>query len=137
MTDRDQRLTFALLWVFALFNYTYADIGMLFSMFVYPDGLERLQRGLGNGATTDAFFLGGAILMEVAFVAMLLSWIGSIGLARWANILGGLLFTGVILAILFGSGGLPPLNYYTLYEVIEVATTSYIVWRAWKWRFSP
>lgn len=133
MSERDQRLTFALLWIFALFNYTYADIGMLFSMFVYPHALESLQRGLGDGAMTDAFFLGGAILMEIAFVAILFSWLAGHRLARWTNIIVGTLFTLVILAILFASGRPPPLNYYTLYEVIEVATTSCIVWRAWRW----
>lgn len=133
MSERDQSLTFSLLWIFALFNYTYADIGMLFSMFVYPHALESLQRGLGGGAMTDAFFLGGAILMEIAFVAVLVSWLASHRVARWTNIIVGTLFTLVILAILFASGRLPPLNYYTLYEVIEVVTTSYIVWRAWHW----
>lgn len=131
MSERDERLTFSLLWIFALFNYVYADIGMLFSMFVFPGELERLQRGLGGMA--DAFFLGGAILMEISFVAMLLSWLASYRVARWANILAGVLFTLAILAILFGPGRLPPLNYYTLYEVIEIATTSYITWRAWTW----
>jgi hypothetical protein len=134
MSDRDQRITFSLLWVFALFNYTYADIGMLFSMFVYPGALERLLRGLGGGAMTDAFFLGGAILMEIGFAAILLSWLASHRIARWTNIGIGMLFTLVILAILFASGRPPPLNYYTFYEAIEVATTAYIVWRAWKWR---
>lgn len=134
MSDRDQRITFSLLWIFALFNYTYADIGMLFSMFVYAGAAERLRQGLGGGAMTDAFFLGGAILMEIGFAAVLLSWLASHRIARWANIGIGALFTLVILAILFAPGGLPPLNYYTLYEGIEVATTAYIVWRAWNWR---
>lgn len=133
MSERDQRLGFSLLWVFALFNYVYADIGMLFSMSLQPGELERVQRGLGSRETTDAFFLGGAILMEISFVAMLMSWFASHRLARWANIIAGTLFTFVIGAILLGAGRIPPLNYYTLYEVVEIATTSYITWRAWHW----
>ena len=49
MTDRDQRLTFVILWLFALFNYIYGDIGMIFSLFVHPEQLERLRRGLTSG----------------------------------------------------------------------------------------
>ena len=37
MTERDQRLTFVVLWVFAIFNYIYGDIGMIFSLYVEPE----------------------------------------------------------------------------------------------------
>ena len=135
MTERDERLTFALLWAFVLFNYIYADIGMVFSIFIDPALLQRIQQGLGgSGAMTDAFFLGGAVLMEVSIATMLLSWLGSLRVARWANILAGILFTIVILFTLLGSGRVPPLNYYTFFQVIEIGATAYIAWRAWNWR---
>ena len=133
MTERDQRLTFVVLWVFAIFNYIYGDIGMVFSIFVHPEELVRLRQGLGSGGMSDTFFLGGAILMEVAFATMLMSWIARHGVARWANILAGVLFT-LVMAIITFARGVPPLNYYSFCGVIEIVTTAYISWRAWNWR---
>ena len=137
MSQRDQRLTFVLLWIFTLFNYVYGDIGMIFSLFVYPDELDRLQKGLTGGGNTDLYFLGGAILMETAFVTMLLSWLASSPVARWANVIVGILFTlvmGVILLAPVARGRMPPLNYYSFCAVVESIATVAIVWRAWNWR---
>ena len=48
MTDRDQRLTFVILWLFALFNYIYGDIGMIFSLFVSPEHNRSMSAALKN-----------------------------------------------------------------------------------------
>lgn len=133
MTERDQRLTFVILWLFALFNYIYGDIGMIFSIFVHPDQLARLQKGLTSAGNTDLYFLAGAVLMEISFAAMLLSWLARHSLARWTNIIAGILFTLVMLVIVFAKG-IPPLNYYSFCGVIEIGATAYITWRAWHWR---
>jgi hypothetical protein len=137
MTDRDQRLTFVILWLFALFNYIYGDIGMIFSLYVEPEQLARLQKGLTSGGHTDLYFLGGAVFMEVSFLAMLLSWVAPHNVARWVNVFAGILFTlamAVILLAPLGRGRLPPANYYSFCAVVEIITTVAIVWRAWKWR---
>lgn len=137
MSDRDQRLTFVILWLFALFNYVYGDIGMIFSLYVEPEQLARLQAGLTSGGHKDLFFLGGAMFMEVSFLALLLSWIAPHKVARWANILAGILFTLAMAAILvapLGRGRLPPANYYSFAAMVEIVATVTIVWRAWQWR---
>ena len=137
MTERDQRLTFVILWIFALFNYVYGDIGMVFSLFVHPDQLERLRQGLFGGGNSDLYFLGGAVLMEIAFLTMLLSWLGSYRLARWMNMVAGVLFTLVMAVLLLAPvarGHLPPLNYYSFCAVVEIVATLAITWRAWTWR---
>lgn len=137
MTDRDQRLTFVILWLFALFNYIYGDIGMIFSLFVSPEQLERLRQGLTAGGRTDLYFLGGAVLMEIAFLAMLLSWLASHRWARRVNIIAGILFTLVMAMLLLAPlarGHLPPLNYYSFCAVVEIIATVTITWRAWTWR---
>lgn len=137
MTDRDQRLTFVVLWLFALMNYIYGDIGMLFQLTVAPELLARLQRGLTSGGHTDLYFLGGAIFMNIAFLAMLLSWIGSERVARWWNVGAGILFTvamAVILLAPVARGRMPPLSYYSFCAVVEIIATVTITWRAWHWR---
>ena len=65
MSDRDQRLTFVILWLFAMMNYIYGDIAMIFSLLVHPEQLARLQQGLTAGGKEDLYFLGGAIFMNV------------------------------------------------------------------------
>ena len=133
MSERDQRLTFVVLWAFVLFNYIYGDIGMAFSVLIDPAQMARLQEMVTGMGPTDLFFLGGAVLMEISILTLLLSWVARHNVARWANILAGILFTVVMIVIIFARG-VPPLNYYTLYGVIEIAATAYIAWRAWNWR---
>jgi len=137
MSDRDQRLTFVILWVFALMIYIYGDIGMIFSLFAHPDQMEKLRVGLTGGGNADLYFLAGAVLMEIAFLAMLLSWLARHAVARWMNIGAGILFTfvmGVLLLAPLARGQLPPLNYYSFCAVVEIVTTIAIAWRAWRWR---
>jgi hypothetical protein len=137
MTDRDQRLTFVILWLFTLMNYVYGDIGMLFSLTVDPAMLARLQHGLTSGGHADAYFLGGAIFMEIAFLMLPVSWLASQRTARLANIGAGILFTLAMAAILLapiGRGHAPPVNYYSFCALVEIIATLAIVWRAWNWR---
>lgn len=137
MTERDERLTFVILWLFTLFNYIYGDIGMIFSLFVDPARADRLRAGLTSGGMEDAFFLGGAILMNIAFVTLVLSWLANRRVARWANIGAGILFTLVMAVILLAPvtrGRMPPLNYYSFCAVVEIIATVTIAWRASKWK---
>ena len=133
MPERDQRLTFVILWAFVLFNYIYGDIGMIFTVLIDPHMVARIQQTVSGMGSIDLFFLVFAMLMEVSFVALLLSWLAPQAVARWANILAGVLFTLVMLVIVF-AGGVPPANYYTFFGLIEIAATAYIAWRAWNWR---
>ena len=132
---RDAKLTFAFAWIFVLFNYVYADIGSVFMVISRPELMARLQGGLyGSVALTQWVFIGGAILMEICIAMIPLSWMLGHKANRRANLAAGTLFTLVILLILFGSGRVPPLNFYTFFEIVEIATTSWIVWRAWRWK---
>src|SRR5689334_6745542 len=80
------------LWLFTLMNYIYGDIGMLFSPAIDPALLARLQKGLTSGGHADAYFLGGAIFMEISFLMLPISWLANSRVTRVANIGAGLLF---------------------------------------------
>lgn len=139
MTDRDQRLTLIILWLFALMNYIYGDIGMIFSLFIDPEQLARLQKGLTSGGHADAYFLGGAIFMNIAFLMLPVSWLASQRVARIANIGAGIIFTlamAVILLAPLARGHIPPVNYYSFCAIVEIITTVIIVRRAWNWRLA-
>jgi hypothetical protein len=130
--------TLTMLWIFVLFNYVYADIGTVFIIFTRPDLLERIQSGrFGSFQLTQGFLLGGAILMEICIAMIPLSWKLPRGPNRIANILVGTLFTAVILMTLLASGKVPPLNFYTFFQVIEICSTAAIVAIAWRWRAEP
>jgi hypothetical protein len=129
------RATLALAWSFVLFNYIYADIGTFAVILMRADLLARFQGGaFGSVHLTKSFMLAAAVLMEIPIGMVLLSWILSYRANRIANILAGALMTLVILFTLFGAGTVPQINFYTLYEVIEIAATAAIVWYAWRWR---
>ena len=133
MSERDQRLTFVILWAFVLFNYIYGDIGMIFSVLIDPDMVARIRRTVSGMGSVDLFFLVFAMVMEASFATLLLSWLAPLRIARWANIITGILFT-LLMAVIIFAGGVPPANYYTFFGLVEIAATSYIAWRAWRWR---
>lgn len=137
MSDRDNRLTFVILWLFAMMNYIYGDIAMIFSLFAHPEQLVRLRQGLTAGGKEDLYFLGGAIFMNIAFLMLPVSWLATQRTARRANIAAGITFTAAMAALLlapFARGHMPPANYYSLFALIEIVATLTIVARAWKWR---
>jgi len=105
------------LWIFATFNYIYADVLTLFD--------KSVATNLSQGS-----LLGAAILVETAIVMVLLSRILPYRANRWSNIIVGVINT---LAVLISLTVATPALYYIFFAVIEIATTSFIVWYAWNW----
>ena len=126
----DMRVRFSTLWVFAVFNYLYADILTLMD----PEILRQLTTGrVGSLQMTQGFLLGAAILIETAIAMVLLSRVLQYRANRWANMVIGVLHTvAVALSLVFGGG--TPAPYYLLIAVIEIACTSLIIWYAWRWK---
>jgi hypothetical protein len=132
---RDARLTFSILWIFVLFNYVYADFGTFATILMRPDMLARFQSGnFGSVHFSQWFMLAAAALMEIPILMVLLSWLLGHQANRRANIGAGTIMTLVILFTLFGARRVPPLNFYSFFQVIEIAATSALVWMAWRWR---
>jgi hypothetical protein len=127
-TKIDMKVKLSLLWIFAMFNYLYADIHSLMDSEV----LKKLMTGyIDSMQITPKFLLGGAILMETAIAMVLLSRVLKYKVNRWTNIIVGAIHTVVVFASLFV--GTTPALYYIFYGTIEIACTSLIVWFAWKW----
>ncbi len=115
------------LWLFAILNYLYCDVvGLMDSSL-----LKQLLTGTAAGMQiTEGFLFGAAILMEIPIAMVLLSRILNHKANRWANIIAGIIMTVVQIAtLLSGSSTI----YYLFFSIIEIATTSFIVWTAWKW----
>jgi len=118
----------SILWIFATLNYVYCDVVTLMD----PNLLKGFLTGnVGGMNITQAFLLGAGVLVEIPIAMVLLSRILDQRSNRWANIVAGGVMTVVQLATLFAK---TPALYYVFFSVIEVASTSAIVWIAWRWR---
>ena len=127
---KDMQVRFSTLWVFAMFNYLYADVVTLTD----PVALRQILTGqVGSMQITQGFLFGSAILMETAIAMVLLSRVLDYRANRWANIIIGVLHTLAVLLSVF-VGGTTPAVYYLFFAAIEISCTSLIVWYAWNWR---
>lgn len=115
------------LWIFVMFLYTYGDILTLMD----PVMLNKISTGEVDGIVmSEGFLLAAAVLMVMPITLVLLTQLAPYRVARWANIIVGVLKTAAVIATLFT----PFTSYYLLMSCIEVPTTLAIVYLAWTWR---
>jgi hypothetical protein len=113
----DRRMMLFTLWIFATFNYVYADVVTLFD--------KSVVTSLSQGT-----LFGAAVLVETAIAMVPLSRVLKYRANRWANIIVGAINTVAVLASLLVA---TPALYYAFFGIIEIATTSLIIWYAWTW----
>jgi predicted membrane protein len=129
---KDRKVILSTLWIFAMFNYVYADI---FTLFFQPvlqkEATKQLLSGyIGTIQITQGFVLVTAILMETAIAMVLLSRVLPYRANRWANIVAGVFHTVFVAGSLFvGTTNL----FNAFFATIEIACTLFIVWYAWTW----
>ena len=119
---------FSILWIFATLNYLYCDVVTLMD----PNLLKEFLGGnVGGMSVSQGFLLAAGMLVEIPMTMMVVSRFANFRVSRWANVVAGAFMTAVQLASLLGR---TPALYYLFFSVIEIATTSVIVWYAWRWR---
>ena len=130
---RDRKAMLSLLWIFVMFNFTYADILTLYFNIVLHKELWKLfQSGyVGSVHITQGFVLLGAVLLETSIAMVLLSRILKYRANRWANIIVGVLQTASVAWSL--TGPMYSNLFYAFFATIEIACTLFIVWYAWTW----
>jgi len=123
------KILLVLLWIFYTVNFMYAD--QLSSL--VPGVLEETMSGyLADGTVqiTPGFLLGTAIVWEIPFLMIVLSWVLKYKANRWANIIAGTIMGLLqILSLFLGT----PALYYIFYSIVNIVCMSLIVWKAWKW----
>jgi hypothetical protein len=124
-TPADRRMILSTLWIFALFNYLYADF---VTLMVSPATTQMAAR------MSEIAVLGLAILMETAVLMVVLARVLPHRQNRWCNIAAGILHTVFVASTIVR--GVPPL-YYIFFAAIEITCTGFIVWYAWSWRQAP
>ena len=128
MDFKDRKVILSTLWIFVMFNYTYCDILGLMDSSLLKQYLTGVVDGL---ELTERFLLMGAVLMEIPIAMILLSRILNYQVNRWTNILAASIKTiAMILTMFVGT----PSSYYLFFGIIEIATTAFIVYYAWRWK---
>lgn len=124
---KDRKVILSTLWIFVTLNYLYCDvIGLMDS-----ELLKQYLTGIVDGLTLNENFLfTGAILMEIPIAMVLLSRILNYRANRWANIIAGFIKTIIMILTMFVGTAT---SYYLFFGIIEIATTSFIIWYAWNW----
>lgn len=132
-TVPDRRVILSALWIFAMFNYLYADVYTLFfNQLLAPEAWKQLQAGqVGGMQLTQGFVLITAVLMETAIAMVLLPWVLSYRANRWANIIAGTFHTAFVAWSLAGEA---PTLFYAFFSAVEIGCTLFVVWYAWTWR---
>jgi hypothetical protein len=124
------RILLILLWVFYTVNFMYCD--SLTSL--EPGVLAMTMTGYtadGTVKITEGFLLGTAVMFEIPFLMIVLSWVLKYRVNRWVNIIAASLFVVVQIGSLFLG---VPSPMYIFFSTVEITTLLLIVWKAWKWR---
>jgi hypothetical protein len=121
---KDRRVILSTLWIFVTLNYLYCDV----LGFMDSEILKQFLTGTVEGLVIDKNFLfGGAILMEIPIAMVLLSRILKFKINKWVNVNAALIKTAAMISSLFVGS---PAGYYLFFAVIEISTTTFIIWYA-------
>jgi uncharacterized protein DUF6326 len=131
---KDRSVMLSTLWIFAMFNYVYADILTLyFGSTLQPAAWKQLQTGqIGSVHVTQMVVLAGSIMLETAIAMVLLSRVLPYQANRWANIVVAIIQTAAVAMSL--PGALYSNFFYIFCAAIEIACTLFIIWYAWTLR---
>ena len=130
MHDIRERLS--VFWIFALFNYLYADAIALFAIVG-----ARNPAAEAPHLSQWALF-GAAVMMEIPIAMIVASRLLPFTANRLANIIAGGIMTLVNVFVTFVpllNSRLQPPAYpeYLFFGTIEIVCTSIIIWQAWMW----
>jgi peptidoglycan biosynthesis protein MviN/MurJ (putative lipid II flippase) len=121
----DTKVLLSTLWIVVMINMLKADI---LSLFIPGAAEEVAKTAASTGAAIPQLMLGGAIMMELSLVMIILSRRLKYGVNRWANIVVS------IITIVFVVGGGVSYPHYIFIATVEVICLLLIIWNAWQWR---
>ena len=120
----DTKVLLSTLWIVVMINMAYADILSLHIPGVFD---EVAKTSVSTGTPIPQLMLGGAIMMEISIVMIILSRILKYRMNRWVNIITS------IITIAFVVGGGVSYPHYIFIAAVEVFCMLLIIWNAWKW----
>src|SRR6516162_1638354 len=121
------RLKLFALWSSLMFFYIYADYFQLWQ----PGHLQGMLEGRRPFAgSPQGVLLGMSCVMVVPCLMPFLSVVLPVRLSRWVNILFGVVYTLVMVAVVALARGW---YFYTIYGLIEIILSLLVLWYAWTW----
>jgi hypothetical protein len=121
----DRRVLLSTLWIVVMFNMIKADVLSLY----IPGAVEEVAATAGN-TPVEQLMLGGAIMMEISIVMIILSRVLSYQVNRWANVIVALI---TIVFVVAGGSTAP---HYLFIAAVEVICLLLIIWFALMWKKS-
>ena len=122
------RTKISALWTTLMFCYIYADY---FELYVPGKLADMIAGNIGLlGQVTQAILVGTAILLAIPTMMIFLSIVLSPQIARWANIIFGVVYTLVAVATLCAPGAW---IFYRIFCAIEILLAVAIIGYAWYW----
>ena len=118
----DRKVLLSTLWIVVMINMLKADILSLY----IPGSLDEVARTAGETPITQ-LMLGGAIMMEISIIMIILSRILKYRANSWVNIITS------IITIAFVVGGGASYPHYIFIATVEVVCLLLIIWNAWTW----
>ena len=112
------------LWIVVMINMLKADI---LSLYIPGAADEVAKTSAATGTPIPLLMLGGAIMMEISIVMIILSRVLSFKVNRWVNIIVSLI------TIFFVVGGGVSYPHYLFIAAVEVICLLLVIWFAWKW----
>jgi Family of unknown function (DUF6326) len=120
----DTKVLLSTLWIVVMINMLKADILSLF----IPGALDEVAKtSVSTGTPIPQLMLGGAIMMEISIVMIVLSRVLKYKVNRWANIIIS------IITIIFVVGGGASYPHHIFVATVEVICLLSIIWFAWTW----
>lgn len=120
----DRKMLLSTLWIVVMINMLKADI---LSLYIPGSAEELAQTATSTGAPISQLMLGGAIMMEISIVMIVLSRVLKDKVNRWANIIAS------IITIVFVVGGGVSYPHYIFIATVEVICLLLIIRFAWRW----
>ena len=118
----DTKVLLSTLWIVVMINMLKADILSLY----IPGAAEEVAKTAGE-TPIAILMLGGAIMMEISIVMIILSRVLKFRVNRWANIITSL----ITIAFVWGGASTDP--HYIFIAAVETICLLLIIWNAWKW----
>lgn len=120
----DTKVLLSTLWIVVMINMLKADI---LSLYIPGTTEEVAKTSASTGVSIPQLMLGGAVMMEISIVMIVLSRVLKRGLNRWVNIIAAV----ITIAFVVGPGASYP--HYLFIAIVEVLCLLLIIWNAWKW----
>ena len=121
----NMKVLLSTIWIVIMINMLKADI---LSLYIPGAADEVAKTSATTGTPIPLLMLGGAIMMEISIVMIILSRVLSYKLNRWVNIIVSLI------TIVFVVGGGVSYPHYLFIAAVEVICLLLVIWFAWKWQ---